>query len=47
MFNVLLALALLFLVFGIIGGVAISTFPFLVLIMAAILALVGDASRAA
>jgi hypothetical protein len=44
--TVLLVLALLLLLFGIVGGVAISKFLFLVLIAAAIVALVGLLARA-
>ena len=45
--GLLLALILLLVLFGIIGGVAISKFLFLVLVVAAILALFGLFSRTA
>jgi multisubunit Na+/H+ antiporter MnhF subunit len=45
--SVLLAIALLLLLFGVIGGVAISKFLFLVLIVAVLLALFGFFSRTA
>jgi hypothetical protein len=44
---VLLVLALLLLVFGVVGGLAISKFLFFVLIAAAILMLFGFFSRTA
>ena len=43
----LLVLALILLVLGIVGGVAISKFLFLVLIIAALLALIGFFARTA
>jgi multisubunit Na+/H+ antiporter MnhF subunit len=45
--GLLLAIALILLLFGVVGGVAISKFLFLVLIVAAVLALVGFMSRTA
>jgi multisubunit Na+/H+ antiporter MnhF subunit len=42
-----LAIALVLLLFGVIGGVAISKFLFLVLIVAALLALIGFFARTA
>jgi len=45
--GLLLALILLLVLFGIIGGVAISKFLFLVLVVAAILALFGLFTRTA
>ena len=43
--GLLLILALLLLVFGVVGGIAITKFLFLVLIIAAVLALIGFFSR--
>ena len=43
----LLTIAVILLLLGIVGGVAISKFLFLVLVVAAVLALVGFMSRAA
>jgi hypothetical protein len=43
--GVLLILALLLLVFGVVGGIAITKFLFLVLIVAAVLALIGFFTR--
>jgi hypothetical protein len=43
----LLALALILLLVGIVGGVAISKFLFLILIVAALLALIGFFARTA
>jgi len=43
--GLLLILALLLLVFGVVGGIAITKFLFLVLIVAAVLALIGFFSR--
>ena len=43
----ILALALILLVLGIVGGVAISKFLFLVLIVAGLLALIGFFARTA
>jgi hypothetical protein len=43
----LLAIVLVLLLFGIVGGVAISKFLFLVLIVAALLALIGFFGRTA
>jgi hypothetical protein len=45
--SVLLAIVLLLLLFGVIGGVAVSKFLFLVLIVAVLLALFGFFSRTA
>jgi multisubunit Na+/H+ antiporter MnhF subunit len=45
--GLLLALIILLVLFGVIGGVAISKFLFLVLIVAALLALIGFFSRTA
>jgi hypothetical protein len=45
--GVLLAIALILLLFGIVGGVAISKFLFLILIVAAVLALFGFFARTA
>ena len=45
--TVILAIALVLLLFGVIGGVAISKFLFLVLIVAALLALIGFFARTA
>ena len=45
--GLLLAIALLLLLFGIIGGVAISKFLFLILIVAAVIALFGFFARTA
>jgi hypothetical protein len=45
--GLLLAIALILLLFGIIGGVAISKFLFLILIVAAVLALFGFFARTA
>jgi hypothetical protein len=45
--GLLLAIALILLLFGIIGGVAISKFLFLILIVAAIIALFGFFARTA
>jgi multisubunit Na+/H+ antiporter MnhF subunit len=41
MFGILVLLALLLLLFGVVGGVAISKFLFLVLILAGVVALFG------
>jgi hypothetical protein len=43
----LLIVALILLLFGIIGGVAISKFLFLILIVAAVIALIGFFARTA
>jgi hypothetical protein len=43
----ILAIALVLLLFGVIGGVAISKFLFLVLIVAALVALIGFFARTA
>ena len=43
----LLALILLLVLFGIVGGVAISKFLFLILVVAAAIALIGFFTRAA
>ena len=45
--TLILAIALVLLLFGVIGGVAISKFLFLVLIVAALLALIGFFARTA
>lgn len=45
--TLILAIALLLLLFGVIGGVAISKFLFLVLIVAGLLALIGFFARTA
>jgi hypothetical protein len=45
--GLLLAIALILLLFGVIGGVAISKFLFLILIVAAVLALFGFFARTA
>jgi hypothetical protein len=45
--GLLLILALLLLVFGVVGGIAITKFLFFVLIVAAILALIGFFTRTA
>ena len=45
--GLLLAIALILLLLGLVGGVAISKFLFLVLIVAAVLALIGFVSRTA
>jgi hypothetical protein len=45
--TLILAIALVLLLFGVIGGVAISKFLFLVLIVAALLAIIGFFSRTA
>jgi hypothetical protein len=42
----LMVIALLLLLFGVIGGIAISKFLFFILIIAAIVALAGVAARA-
>jgi hypothetical protein len=41
MLGILLVIALLLLLFGVIGGIAISKFLFLILIIAAVVALFG------
>jgi hypothetical protein len=46
MVGTLLVIALLLLLFGVIGGIAISKFLFFVLIAAAVVALFGVLSRA-
>ncbi len=46
MLSLLIVIALLLLLFGIIGGIAISKFLFFVLIAAAIVALFGVLARA-
>jgi hypothetical protein len=45
--GILLLIALLLLVFGIVGGLAITKFLFLVLIIAALLAAIGFFTRTA
>jgi len=45
--SLLLAIALVLLLLGIVGGVAISKFLFLVLVVAVVLALLGFMSRTA
>ena len=45
--GLLLALILLLVLFGIVGGVAISKFLFLILVVAAAIALIGFFTRAA
>lgn len=45
--SLLLVLALLLLVFGVVGGIAITKFLFFVLIVAALLALIGFFARTA
>jgi hypothetical protein len=45
--SLLLAIALILLLFGVIGGVAISKFLFLILIVALVVALFGFFSRTA
>jgi hypothetical protein len=44
MLGTLLVIALLLLIFGVVGGVAISKFLFLILIVAAVVALFGALS---
>lgn len=45
--GILLLIALLLLVFGIVGGIAITKFLFLVLIIAAVVAAIGFFTRTA